>query len=178
MRRGALNERIGRCVAALAAGVAGAVGGCGDEPPRPAGEGGWLTGGTQQKFETVAKNLRGLDVAMIEVDHRYGELYWAGQEQNWEYAAYQLDKIRLTLANALERRPKRAKSAQLFLDVMPVVKEAIDAKDAGRFEEAFASLTTACNACHALEQMGHLMVRTPEIRVTHVRRAPLASGGE
>jgi hypothetical protein len=51
----------------------------------------------------VEKQFRGLDVAMIEIGYRFGELYWAGQDRNWDYAKYQADKVRLALELALEQ---------------------------------------------------------------------------
>lgn len=47
----------------------------------PAGPGGWLQGDTQEKFHTLAEQLRGFDVAMVETGYRYIELYWAGKEK-------------------------------------------------------------------------------------------------
>ncbi|HET9746149.1 MAG TPA: hypothetical protein VFP97_10565, partial [Chitinophagaceae bacterium] len=80
--------------------------------------GDWVRGDPKQQIQTIEKHFRGLDVAMIEIDYRYRELFWAGKDQNWSYALYQVDKIKLSLENALERRPKRAASAQHFLQTV------------------------------------------------------------
>lgn len=59
----------------------------------PGGEAGWLSqGSVEERFAVVASQLRGFDVAMVEVGYRYGELYWAGRDGNWEFAAYQIEK--------------------------------------------------------------------------------------
>ncbi|MBM3778712.1 MAG: hypothetical protein FJW23_10825 [Acidimicrobiia bacterium] len=85
------------------------------EVPPPAetavGADGWLSGTTDEKFETVAKQLRGFDMAMVETGYRFNELYWAVQDGNFGFAKYQTEKIRTALENGLERRPRRAKSA-------------------------------------------------------------------
>lgn len=173
-----LTERIsfrnppGAFLFPLAALLPVLAGGCDRGSTEPAGQDGWLAGSNQQRFDTVAKHLRGTDVAMIEIDHRYSELYWAGQDLNWSYAAYQLEKMETALRNAIERRPNRAQSAQLFLAGLPRMREAVNAGDPPLFAERFAELTTRCNACHAMEDMGYLKVRTPTIRITSV------SGGE
>jgi hypothetical protein len=39
---------------------------------------------------------------------------------------------------------------------------AIRARDAERFEKAFASLTEACNSCHATLEHGFVQVRIPQ----------------
>jgi hypothetical protein len=70
-------------------------------------------------------------MAMVETGYRYTELYWAAQDDNWGYADYQIKKIRTAVENGLERRPKRAASAETFLKVMlPAVEEAITRRDA------------------------------------------------
>jgi len=59
---------------------------------KSSGPDGWLKGDESQKFETIAKQLRGFDMAMVETGYRYQELYWAGKDENWEYASYQVEK--------------------------------------------------------------------------------------
>src|SRR3989338_3032980 len=73
----------------------------------------WLSNGSyDERFEKVSKHLRGFDMAMAETGYRYVELFWAGRDQNFDYAKYQIEKIEVAIKNGLERRPKRAASAQ------------------------------------------------------------------
>ena len=91
-----------------------------------AAQGQWIKGNEQEKLETIENQFRGFDMAMVETGYRYQELYWAGQDENWEYADYQLEKIQKAIENGLERRPKRTSSAQHFLTVtLPQMKEAL-----------------------------------------------------
>lgn len=53
-------------------------------------------------------------MAIIETGYRYQELYWVGQDESWDYADYQIEKIRKAIENGLECRPKRAKSSEHF----------------------------------------------------------------
>jgi len=131
----------------------------------------WLKGTVDERFHTVSKHLRGFDVAMVETAHRYAELYWAGTDRNWEYANYQLQKIRTAVDNGLERRPKRAASAQTFLTmVLPAVDEAIAKKDSALFWDRFGALTSTCNSCHIAEEVPFVEVAPPEVRTTIVQR--------
>lgn len=154
--------------------------GCGQSGPTPTGaptgsaravgQDGWLMGDAERMLDTVADHLRGMDVAMVEIDHRYNELYWAGTDGNWEYAAYQLEKIQLSLEQALKRRPLRRQSAQAFLtDVIPRMQAAIDSRESGQFERMFNSMTTNCNACHVMEKMAFIRVAQPQERRSSVR---------
>jgi hypothetical protein len=128
-----------------------------------------LKGDENQKFETIAKQLRGFDMAMVETGYRYQELYWAGKDENWEYAAYQAEKIKVAIENGLERRPKRAASAQNFLNVaLPEIGKAIATRDTIQFKQAFTALTANCMACHALEKVSFVTVKTPVERQSPV----------
>jgi hypothetical protein len=136
----------------------------------PAGLDGWLKGNTAEKMETIARQLRGFDLAMVETGYRYAELYWAGQDENWGYAEYQIEKIRLAIEQGLERRPKRAAAAQSFLKAaLPQMQEAIKAQDRLLFDQNFQSLTMSCNACHAMEKVPFFEVQPPEARLSPVR---------
>ena len=140
--------------------------GCHHEPARK----GWIQGDPGQRWETVEKQLRGLDVAMVEIGYRYEELYWAGMDSNREYADYQVTKIRLSLENALERRPKRRSSAEgLFLPVLDEMRLAIATRERAVFEEAFGGLTASCNSCHVAEGVASFRVEPPEVRRSPIR---------
>jgi hypothetical protein len=138
-------------------------------PPAPAANEDWLRGTEAEKFALVSKHLRGFDTTMVETGHRYIELYWAGQDRNWEFAKYQLEKIQHTIELGIERRPGRAASAQGFLQVaVPQLAEAIGKKDAALFQERMTMLTANCNACHVLEKMPFVQVKPPQTRVSPV----------
>lgn len=111
-----------------------ATNGCSSSPPAPQTT--WLAIDPQARGAQVERHLRGFDMAMMEVGHRYIDLYWAGQDGNWEAAAYQLEKIRLAIENGLERWPNRAVSARPFLEG-PLA--AMDEPVAGRDAKLFAS---------------------------------------
>lgn len=130
----------------------------------------WIRGDSNQRWTTVARQLRGLDVAMVEIGYRYQELHWAGVESNWEYAGYQLKKIDLALENALERRPKRRGSAEaLFGPSLEEMKQAIALKQRAGFAQAFAGMTAACNSCHVAEGVASFHVEAPTDRPSPIR---------
>ena len=91
------------------------VAACNQEPDKDSTHGDWIKGPEAEQIKTIEKHFRGFDQAMVETGYRYQELYWAGQDTNWEYAKYQLEKIKIAIENGLQRRPLRAKSAEYFL---------------------------------------------------------------
>jgi hypothetical protein len=140
--------------------------------PVASGFEGWLTGSTDEKFDVVANHLRGFDMAMVETGYRYTTLYFAGEDRNWEFANYQATKIKVAIENGLQRRPRRAASAQPFLSVaLPAVINAIGQKDTAAFRKSFDVLTATCNSCHVAEKLGFMTVGTPTARLTPMGRA-------
>lgn len=136
-----------------------------------AGPGGWLQGNEKEKFDVVANQLRGFDIAMVETGYRYQELYWAGIDQNWEYANYQIEKIRIAIENGLERRPKRAASAEAFLtDALPAMEKIVNQRDSTFFLEGIKILTANCNNCHAKELVPFFAVNIPLDRQSPIRK--------
>jgi hypothetical protein len=134
---------------------------------------GWLPKSEPAKTEATEKHFRGLDVAMMEIGYRYQELYWAGKDGNWLYAAYQLDKIELSLRLAIERRPLRKESAQVFLDEpVKTMRDGISQANPEMFTTQFKLFTAHCNACHKAENVPFFMVREPEIRTSVVKISP------
>ena len=143
---------------------------CQRDNTEPIGTQDWLTGDTRQKLKTITDHLRGFDMAMVETGYRYTELYWAGQDENWNYARYQIEKISLALDRGLERRPARASSAQSFVNHAIVeMEEAIEAEDPDVFQREFNNFTRSCNACHAAEGVPHFNVKVPETRQSPIR---------
>lgn len=55
-------------------------------------QGAWIKGTDEGKIKTLERQFRGFDNAMVETAYRYQELYWAGQDENWDYAKYQIEK--------------------------------------------------------------------------------------
>lgn len=131
----------------------------------------WLHSDWDNAREQTERHFRGLDVAMMEIGHRFNELHFAGIDRNWPYAQYQVEKIELALKLALERRPKRAKSAEPFLrETIPYVKKAIQAaskrESTEPFEDVVGRMRTDCMKCHVEENVPHFTVYLTETRTS------------
>jgi len=88
------------------------------------------------------------------VQPRHIKLGLAGSEQNWPYAAYELDQLRETFADLAEILPKY-RDLSIPEMIRSTVKEplealgrAIQAKDSSQFTVAYGHLTASCNVCH------------------------------
>jgi hypothetical protein len=136
----------------------------------PAGEPTWISERGEPLEQLAARQFRGLDVAMIEMDHRYAELYFAAEDGNWPYAEHQLEHMRLAMDLALERRPARARSARgNFYPALEPLEAAVAAEDPEAFARAYDGLRRACNTCHQAEGEPTLTVGIPTQRRTSIR---------
>jgi len=132
---------------------------------------GWLRGSSDEKFEQLEKQLRGFDKTMVEVGYRFTELYFAGKDRNWEYAEYQVEKIDAAIRLGIERRPKRAGSARYFLEEdLPAFRAGLKARDAKKFDKAFAQMRQSCIRCHARERVPYFSVQIPQRRLSPIRQ--------
>lgn len=111
-------------------------------------------------------------MTMVETGYRYQELYWAGKDGNWEYASYQAEKIRQTMEYGLDRRPKRAASAEAFLKALSDMDSVTKHGDSTAFVPTFQMLTGKCNACHRDEKVRFFNVDLPLVRQSPIRGAP------
>jgi hypothetical protein len=96
------------------------------------------------------------------VQPRHAKLGLIGREKNWVLAAYELHQIKDALTHISQWKPRfRNMPVPELVETMtgePIkaLEQAIQAKDSGKFSEAFDRLTARCNACHAA--LGHPFV--------------------
>lgn len=130
----------------------------------------WLGQTKQEVIDNAEEQFQGFSRTMMEVTYRYKELYWAGQDQNWEYAEYQREHIEEALEQGFVRRPERELSSRQFMNiVLPDMEEAIKSQSPERFMESFTQLTNTCNTCHQMEEVAFMKVATPENRNTIIK---------
>jgi hypothetical protein len=94
------------------------------------------------------------DLMTAFVQPRHIKLGVAGKEQNWPYAAYELDQLRETFADVAEIMPKYRDLSipdlitSTVKQPLAALDQAVKAKDANRFTAAYSQLAASCNACH------------------------------
>jgi hypothetical protein len=113
------------------------------------------------------------DLMTALVQPRHIKLGLAGNEQNWLYAAYELDQLRATFDDVAEILPKY-RDLSIPDMITSTVKEplaaldrAIRAKDANQFSAAYGQLTASCNACHQSYDRTAIVIRRrfPRFRI-------------
>ena len=133
----------------------------------------WLleTKSSEQKFKSIQNQLRGFDLAMVEVGYRFNSFYFAIKDKNYDLAHYQWDKIKKTIENGIQRRPKRKENSKtMFLDTQyKSMKEALDQKNEKHIWQEYAKTKQICNACHAAERVPFIEVVDPKYRWQPIR---------
>lgn len=146
---------------------------CGNEQNRSVQDqsvqGEWIKGTEQEKLDIIENQFAGFSTAMVEIDHRYKELYWAGQEENWEYADHQLEHLEEAIEYGFVRRPERERAAEQFMTyTIPKMQEAIESKDIAVFNKSFEQLRIDCKSCHSMEKVPFIDVRIPKLQIAPI----------
>lgn len=111
----------------------------------------------------------GLGEMMSLQQMRHVKLWFAGQAENWELAAYELDELGEGFADIVKFHPTHKDSPVAPSDAIPrmvteplqELRAAVESKDAHAFGRAYDSLTTSCNNCHQATNFGFNSVQTP-----------------
>ena len=111
----------------------------------------------------------GLGEIMTAVQMRHAKLGIAGQNANWELAAYELDELDEGLEDALTWHPNHKSVPRPLTDMIPDytkqpmadLRAAVAAQDSKLFAASFDALTGSCNACHQEAKFGFNRVINP-----------------
>jgi hypothetical protein len=157
---------IAACAAALV-GVAASAPYLGAEVKDPAAE----IAALQAEVAALKENayVIGLGEIMGAVQVRHGKLWFAGDMQNWDLAAYEMDELQEGFDDAMKFHPNHHSVPRPLTEMMPEymdqaiadLRASIEAKDHAAFVEAFEVATASCNACHTEANFGFNVVVTP-----------------
>ena len=108
------------------------------------------------------------DLMIATIQPRHERLWWAAQNENWEFAAYELGNLRGAFNRLGQAHPTEHDIS--FPEMIDSVTEqpfkelhsAIKAKDRTAFAKAYADLTDACNSCHQALNHGVVEIRVPK----------------
>jgi hypothetical protein len=98
---------------------------------------------------------------------RHAKLWFAGDAQNWDLAAFELDEIKEGLGDATRLHPTHegipvGDMIKASLDEpLAGLAKAIEAKDKNEFTRAFDVLTETCNGCHTAAAHAFIKIKRP-----------------
>jgi hypothetical protein len=107
------------------------------------------------------------DLMIATIQPRHERLWQAGQDGNWDFAAYELGNLHGAFNRLGHAHPTEHNIS--FPDMIASVTEqpfkelntAIQSKDGVAFAKAYADLTDACNSCHQALNHGVVEIRVP-----------------
>src|SRR5438477_12790788 len=102
---------------------------------------------------------------------RHVKLWLAGQAENWELAAYEVDELGEGFDDIVKFHPTHKDSPVAPKDAIPrmvtqpltELRAAVDKKDVTTFAIAYDALTTACNSCHDATNFSFNRVQKPAV---------------
>ena len=107
------------------------------------------------------------DLMTMAVQPRHTKLGLSGQARNWTYAAYEASELRNAFIRIGRTIPdyRTVNLTTMFAGSvtgpLDQVDAAIKAGDGKAFDAAYATLTTACNACHVALDHAYVVVKAP-----------------
>jgi hypothetical protein len=109
----------------------------------------------------------GLGEFMTATQLRHAKLWFAGKENNWDLAAYEIDEIMEGFEDAEKQFSTHdgiPVAEMIKANIDPAVEElrkAVGAKSRTKFAVAFDKLTSACNTCHIGANKQFIRIQRP-----------------
>lgn len=96
------------------------------------------------------------------VQFRHLKLSIAGQQQNWDLAAYELELVKSGLVEAIALYDNIPVENITMVDgPLKAIENAVASKNGAAFGKAFQQLTAGCNSCHQSIGRGFIVMTVP-----------------
>ncbi|MEP6485485.1 MAG: hypothetical protein ABJB01_13630 [Rudaea sp.] len=109
---------------------------------------------------------------MLTIQIRHARLWFAGEGQNWNLAAFEVQELKEAFDAVVEQNPEHAIfQPQRLADILPAMtnapiktlRDSIDHSSKAEFEKAFDGLSAACTGCHHVAGNDFLVIQRPKI---------------
>jgi len=106
----------------------------------------------------------GLGEFMSGIQVHHAKLWFAGINENWKLADFEMHEIGEALDNIRRLNTDRPETNSLGMIDAPLdsVNVAIQKQDVNSFKKSFNILTTTCNTCHRTTDHGFNVVKIPD----------------
>lgn len=136
------------------------------------------TAALQSRIDSLEKKLAatykpGFGEFMSSIQVHHAKLWFAGQNQNWELADFEMHEIGETIDAIKEFQTEReeSKKVDMLKPSLDAVNDAIQKKDSILFNSSYLLLTNTCNNCHKAVNFGFNIVKIP--KTPHIVTRPL-----
>lgn len=122
-----------------------------------------------EKFvqEIKSQNKPRLADLMFGIHAHYVKLWFEGAKENWQFAQYEMDKMKDGFASAreiyptFEQQPIAELIPQMMLPSIDSLQQAIRENNKERFMVRFNILTNSCNNCHSITRHEFNVIKVP-----------------
>jgi len=123
----------------------------------------------QSRIDSLEKKLAntykpGFGEFMSSIQVHHAKLWFAGKEQNWELADFEMHEIGEAIDAIKEYQTEReeSKKVDMLKPALEAVNDAIQKKDVTLFNSSYLLLTNTCNNCHKAVNFSFNIVKVPE----------------
>lgn len=122
----------------------------------------------QSEIDTLKTEIKntykpGLGEFMLAVQTHHAKLWFAGINENWSLADFEVGEIIETFDNAIKYLPERVetKDIPMIYPALDSLQLSIKNKDLKMFTTDFKTLTQTCNDCHKAVHFEFNVIKTP-----------------
>jgi hypothetical protein len=107
----------------------------------------------------------GLGEFMSEIQVHHAKLWFAGKEENWDLANFEVGAIQEALNDIPKYCADRPEVKSIGMITAPIynISNAIKEKDENKFTSDFTVLTATCNDCHKETNHGFNLIKIPDV---------------
>ena len=111
----------------------------------------------------IAVYAPGLGEIMGGIQMHHAKLWYAGINDNWKLAQYEIDELkeRFEQARTVESERPEVKMIPLMYPSIDSINEAISHKNLNQFKSGFQLLTASCNSCHSANNFEFNIITIP-----------------
>lgn len=132
---------------------------------RPAGE----TQTLQKRVDSLESQLAntykpGFGEFMSAIQAHHSKLWFAGQNQNWKLADFEIHEI-MEAVEGIQKYETERKESQKIVMIKPVldsINSAIQKENPALFKSRYILLTNTCNNCHRATDFDFNIVKVPD----------------
>lgn len=122
----------------------------------------------QNRIDTLEKKLSdtykpGFGEFMSSIQVHHNKLWFAGQNQNWKLADFEIHEIMEAIEDIKKYETERAESQKIDMinPALDSINAAIKQKNSVAFKKSFILLTNTCNNCHHAVNFEFNVVKIP-----------------
>jgi hypothetical protein len=101
---------------------------------------------------------------MSNIQVHHAKLWFAGQNENWKLAEFEMNEIKETIDAIQKYQTERTESQKIGMlnPALDNVNNAIQQKSISLFKSSYTLLTNTCNNCHRATDFEFNVVKIPE----------------